>query len=54
MRGEVFTLLIICRSTNLVFSERKIVYVGAKKSSSRYINNKFTLNLKIASLVYAL
>jgi hypothetical protein len=37
------------RSINLLFSsmfgiERKIDHVGAKKSSSRYISNKFALN----------
>jgi hypothetical protein len=47
------------RNINLLFSsmfwiERKIVYGGENKSSSRYINNKFSLYLKIASSVYAL
>jgi hypothetical protein len=30
---------------------RTIVYVGAEKKSSRYINNKFTLNLTILALL---
>jgi hypothetical protein len=43
------------RSINLLFSgmfriERKIVNDGAEKSS-RYISNKFTLNLKILALL---